>query len=66
MSTRVESTRNFTTNITGIILDPWYSLECVKLYLKQEYFEKVSEFQRTVFDCGKYLNYINYMLFHQK
>jgi hypothetical protein len=48
--------QKFTTN----------SLECVKLYLKQEYFEKVSEFKHTVFDCGKYRNCINYMLFPQK
>ena len=49
MSTRVDLTKNFTINITGIILYCWYRLKCVKMYLKQEYFEQVAEFQLTVF-----------------
>lgn len=44
MSTRVDLTKNFTINITGIILYCWYRLKCVKMYLKQEYFEQVAEF----------------------
>ena len=28
------------------------------MYLKQEYFEQVAEFQLTIFDCGKHLNCI--------
>jgi hypothetical protein len=58
MSARVDWTKNFTINITGIKLYPWYRLECVKLYLKQEYFEQVAEFQLTIFYCGKCLNCI--------
>lgn len=67
MSTRVDLTKNFTINITGIILYRWYRLKCVKMYLKQEYFEQVAEFQLTVFDCSKYLNCIKcHIIFSKK
>lgn len=58
MSTRVDSAKNCTINLTGIILYPWYNPECIKVFLKQGYFEPVAEFQLTVVDCSKYLNVI--------